>query len=216
MQFNKPYVNSQLGVQDDHYWRMADMSFRHLSGAWQHYKNKAHHTWIKDINNDHPEFGRSEYLKSLHEFGLLESEEYTQSMGSVLFSHVWILSAANYFRLACKIKTKRSESWNTQRIITKTGSPQSVAEELELPAHVVEYGKELHGMRNTIMHLVEGDPKTSPIHTLDFKAAYIYAKATWIVYCALLRNYGIRPDRGSWRIQTSRYSLPNNLAECDE
>lgn len=62
MQIGKPYGNSLLGVQDDHYWRMADMAFRHLSGAWQHYKNKTQYSWIKDIDNDSPEFGSSEYL----------------------------------------------------------------------------------------------------------------------------------------------------------
>ena len=216
MQTNKPYGNSQLGVQDDHYWRMADMSFRHLAGAWQHYNNKSKHLWIKSIDNDNPEFGHSEHLKSLRELGLCESEEYTQAIGSVLFSHVWLLSAANYFRLSCKLKTNRSESWNIKKVITKTGSPQLVAEELGLPSCVVELGKEIHSMRNTIMHLVENDPKTSPIHTLDFTTAYIYSKTTWIIYCALLRNYGISPNRGSWRIQTSRYALPHNLAECNE
>lgn len=134
----------------------------------------------------------------------------------MLFSHVWILSAGNYFRLSCKLKTKLSEGWNTNKVIVRTGSPQLVAKDLGLPSRVIDLGSEIHGMRNTIMHLVEDDPKTSPIHTLDFKAAYVYSKATWIIYCALLRNYGVRPDRGSWRLQTSRYGLPHNLAECNE
>ena len=216
MQINKPYGNSQLGIQDDHYWRMADMSFRHLSGAWQNYKNKSEHSWIKGIDNDSPQYGRSEHVKSMHEFALFESEEYTQAIGSVLFSHVWILSAANYFRLSYKLKIKHIENLNVRKVITRTGSPKLLAVDLGLPTRVIELGEELHGLRNTIMHLVEGDPKTSPIHKLDFNAAYIYSKVTWIIYCALLRNYGIRPDHGSWKIQTSNYSLPNKIAECNE
>ncbi|MBF0353201.1 MAG: hypothetical protein HQM11_19375 [SAR324 cluster bacterium] len=211
MQFYKPPDYLPLGVQDDHYRRMADISFRHLSGAWENYKNKTNHIWIRDVKNDDPRYGNYEYLNSLTKLGIYESEEYTQAMAATLFTHVWILSAANYYRLSCKLKFPRNMPWLDKKVITNVGSPQQIAIELGLPAHVIEYQKNLHGMRNTLMHLVEGDPKTSAIHTLDFKSAYFYAKSTWVVFCALLRHYGMRPDRGSWRIQTKRYLLPENF-----
>jgi len=196
MKFSKPPDYLPLGVQDDHYRRMADISYRHLSGAWENHKSKEKHTWIQGVSNDDPRYGKAEYMESLYYFGIYESEEYTQAMAATLFTHVWILSAANYYRLSCKLQFPKGKPWLGKRVITKVSSPQLIAMELGLPEHIVEYQKGLHGMRNTLMHLIEGDPKSSEIHTLDFKSSFLFAKSSWVVFCALLRHYGLRPQIG--------------------
>lgn len=216
MQFHKPSAHVPLDTQDDHNRRMADISFRHLYGAWNNYSKKQEHKWIKSINNEDPKFGRSEYLTSHTQYNAFESEEYTQAMASTLFSHVWLLSVANYYRLSCKTKSSGNNYFICSNVIEKTNTPHQIASQLNLPNNVITCAENLHNMRNTIMHLVEGDKKTAPIGSLDFKAAYMFSKTTWVIFCALLRNYGIKPDRGSWRIQTNIYSLPSNLTKLNQ
>ena len=195
-----------LSIQDDHSRRMTDISFRHLNGAWKNHNNKQEHIWIKGISNDDSRFGKSEYMISHGKLMVFESEEYTQALATTLFSHVWLLSAANYYRQYSKIKFPEKTE-----VLKDTSSPQSIATQLCLPTSIIECAAELHGMRNTIMHLVENDKKTAPITTIDFKYAYHIAKVTWVIFSALLRNYGIKPDLGSWRTQTKIYSLPHTL-----
>jgi len=211
MQFHKPSIHAPLDTQDDHNRRMADISFRHLTGAWENHNKKQQHKWVKNITNEDPAWGKGEYLTSRTHFNAYESEEYTQAMASTIFSHVWLLSVANYYRLSCNNSSTKGNYLKCESIINKTSTPQAIATELNLPKNIISYAEKLHNMRNTIMHLVEGDKKTAPITSLDFKSAYMFSKATWVIFCAILRNYGIRPDRGSWRIQTNLYSLPHNL-----
>jgi len=195
-----------LEIQDDHSRRMTDIAFRHLYGAYNNYLQKQDHLWVKEVSNDDSRFGKSEYMLSRNNLNILESEEYTQSIAATLFSHIWLLSAANYYR----------QHYKNNTTIKNTSSPQDIAVQLNLHKTVISYAEEMHYIRNTIAHLVESDKKkTSQITDLDFKAAYKYTKVTWVIFCAILRNYGLRPDLGSWGIQTSLYSLPRTIV-CNE
>ncbi len=129
-----------------------------------------------------------------------------------MFSHVWVLSAANYYRLALKggkIDPGKVPVNNTQ-------SPPGIAASLSLPRGVREEAERLHGLRNTLMHLVEDDKKTEPIDVVDFRAAHAMASCAWKIYCEVLLNYGVKPDADNWKIQTSRYSLPASLQDADD
>ncbi len=204
----KPAMYGGLLLQSDHYHRVADLCFRHLAGASARYNDRQNHAWILKITNDDPEYGRSRYLKSLAIYQFNQSEEYSQSIATVLFAHIWLLSAANYYRLSCKHKIPHDAPWLGCDPIEKTFSPQHIAQELKLPEFVVQQAEIIHRMRNTITHLVETDKKTEPIDKLDFPMAFRLVKTTWIIYLALLRHYGVKPDPGSWVIQTKKYELP--------
>ncbi|WP_185234342.1 hypothetical protein [Teredinibacter franksiae] len=167
---------------------------------------KAPHAWHRGVGNDDNRFGRSEYMIARREFSFHESEEYTQSIASIIFSHVWILSAANYFRQKQKVK-----GGNKEYRVTATHSPDRLASQLKLPEVVIESARQLHNMRNSIMHLIESDPRSEDILEVGFEDAYTYAKTVWVINNALLRENGIRPDKGNWRIQVGFYSLPATL-----
>jgi len=198
-------------LQDDHYQRVADLAFRHLAGAGDRCLERRKHEWIKTVPNDDPRYGREEYLNALGKYQFNSSEEYTQALAAVLFTHIWLLSAANYYRLSIRHQKPNGAPWLGRTPIAGTDKPQRIAEELKLPKRIVACAEFLHYIRNTISHLVETDPKTVRIDELDFPLAYELVKCTWVIYCALLRHYGLRPDRGSWLIQTRRYNLPCRL-----
>jgi len=202
MQLGKPPNPGNLLLQDDHVRRMADISFRHLAESWKNYQEKQKYIWVREIDRDDHRWGKKEYLTAGVYFDSAESEEHTHAMGATVFSHVWLLSAANYYRLSNKGSDK-------DNILHGTDNPEKIAKELELPQHIQTMAKTLHLTRNTIMHLVELTPKTEPIHNLNFPTALLFAKLTWTIYCKLLRKYGVRPDVGSWRIQASKYELPH-------
>ncbi len=129
-----------------------------------------------------------------------------------MFSHAWLFSAANYYRLALKlgkIKPGKVE-------VTNTESPVVIASSLSLPGNILEEAKLLHGYRNTLMHLVEDDRRTADIGVLDFRAAYAMASCAWKIFCGVLLNYYVKPDTDNWKIQTSRYSLPASLQDADD
>lgn len=207
----KPHLGGSLMLQDDHYRRVADLAFRHLAGAGDRFMERRKHEWIKTVPNDDPRYGRAEYLKALGENQFNSSEEYTQALAAVLFTHIWLLSAANYYRLSVKHQKPSGAPWLNCNPIAGTDKPQVIAKALKLPQRIVACAESLHYIRNTISHLVETDPKTERIDDLDFPFAYSLVKCTWVIYCALLRHYGLRPDRGSWAIQARRYNLPFRL-----
>jgi hypothetical protein len=186
---------------------MADICFRHLYEAYENSQKKQPHGWIKGISNEDLRFGRSDYLESLNKHSRFESEEFTHSLGASVFSHVWLLSAANYYKIG-KI--------NDVKPITGTQNPQSIAKSLNLPEFICTYAKELHDIRNAAMHFIETKPTHTIINSLNFEIAYKYVKTTWVIYCALLRYYKRPPDRGSWTLQTRRYSLPRTLKKCSD
>lgn len=209
----KPFLGGSLMLQDDHYRRVADLAFRHLAGAAERFSERRKHEWIKGVPNDDPRFGREQYLKASGEYQFNTSEEYSQALASMLFTHIWLLSAANYYRLSVKHNTPSGAPWLTRTPIEGTDKPQVIAKALNLPQRVITAAESLHYIRNTITHLVETSSQTIRIDELDFSYAYSLSKCTWVIYCALLRHYGRRPDWGSWGIQAARYGLPRRLAK---
>lgn len=203
-----------LLLQDDHYRRINDLCFRHLSGAWDRYREQIPHHWIANVSNDDPDFGNAKHLESLAAQGSLQSEEYSQSIASSLFAHVWLLSAANYFRLAVKLKNRSDEDLHDKEPIERTNSPKLIAEDLGLSADLRGLAEDLHKARNTIVHLIEDKKDAYPLGDLGFEQAYRFAEGTWEIYCALIEHYGRRPDENHWKIQTDRYSLPNSLTDA--
>ena len=201
-------------LQDDHYRRVADLAFRHLAGAAERFSERRKHEWIKGVTSDDPRFGRDEYLNASEADLLKASEEYSHVLAAMLFTHIWLLSAANYYRLSVKHRIPIGAPWLTKPPIKKTDDPQIIALALKLPQRVITAAESLHRIRNTIVHLVETSSQTIRIDNLYFPSAYSLLKCTWVIYCALLRHYGISPDRGSWGIQAARYGLPRSLAKC--
>lgn len=199
---------ARLILQDDHYRRVADLCFRHLQGTFEHFTARQQHEWIRGVSNSDPEYGRKRYLDALTDREHHQSEEYSHAIASVLFAHIWLLSAANYYRLSCKHKTPYDAPWLSTKPIKGTSSPALIAKELRLHALVIQQAEILHDMRNTIAHLVEDDRKTALMKDLDFPTAFRLVEAVWTIYIALLRYYGVHADTGSWAIQTKRYGLP--------
>lgn len=201
-----------LGLQDDHYWRMADICFRHLAGAHQSYQETLPHLWIRKVKNNNPKFGRSEYLDSLSRLGIHESEEYTQSLASVIFCHVWVLSTANYYRLSVKQGKLTKEEIGGRAEIKTVHSLDEIARQLSLPEDVIATAKELRDARSTILHLVTSKKDSFPINEIGFRKTYQFAHCAWQIYIALLDYYGRPKDEDSWTIQTGRFNLPSEIA----
>ena len=203
-----------LLLQDDHYRRINDICFRHLAGAWANYLEQIPHEWIDNVSNDHPDYGNAKYLQSLSQRGSHQSEEYSHSIAATLFSHVWLLSAANYFRLAIKLKNNADKDLHDTVAIEKVGSPFQIASELNLSDDLCKVANDLHTARNTIAHLIEDRKDAYPLADLGFEQAYRFTETTWEVYCALLLHYGRPPDDDHWNIQTDRYQLPKSLNDA--
>ncbi|HLM82168.1 MAG TPA: hypothetical protein VK302_16315 [Terriglobales bacterium] len=204
----KPPMKGILVLQDDHYRRLADLCFRHLQGTFNHFTVRRQHEWIRSISNSDPKYGTAPYLDALMKRDLSQSEEYSHAIASVLFAHIWLLSAANYYRLSCKYKTPHDAPWLSIKPIEKTSSPALIAKELNLDAIVIQQAEILHDMRNTIAHLNETHPTTAPMKDLDFPTAFRLVESVWTIYIALLHHYGVQADTDSWVIQTNRYGLP--------
>jgi len=179
-----------------------------LKGAFDSFTDCQQYEWIRAVPNSDPEYGGARYLHAVTRLGNHRSEEYSQALASVLFAHIWLLSAANYFRLSCKHKIPPDAPWLSIKPIEKTSSPDLIAKELKLHACVIRQAEILHAMRNTITHLVETDRKTAPIEELDFPTAFRLVKAVWVIYIALLRHYGVQADAGRWASQTKKHGLP--------
>ncbi len=203
-----------LLLQDDHYRRINDLCFRHLSGAWSNYLHQIPHNWIDNVSNEDPGYGNAEYLKSLSDRGFLQSEEYSQSIASALFAHIWLLSAANYYRLAIKLKNRADKDLHDKQPIERTHSPTRIAEDLGLSDDLCELAEELHNARNTITHLIEDNRDAYPLSDLGFEQAYMFVEGSWKIYCALIDHYGRSPDHNHWKLQTDRYGLPNSLTDA--
>ncbi len=212
MILSKPAFYPNLTLQDDHFRRFADLAFRHLQGAWEHHQGVAMHSRLARIENSDPRYGRAEHLESGTAYNYHQSEEYSHSCASILFSHVWVLSAANYYRLA--LKRGKIEPGTVE--VNQTQTPKAVAESLDLADDVLEEADRLHDYRNTLMHLVEDDKKTADIGVLDFRAAHAMASCAWKIFCGVLLNYDVPPDADNWKIQTSQYSLPASLQDADD
>ena len=207
----KPHMpKGTLQLQDDHYWRVNDICFRHLAGSYEHYQMQLPHRWIKGVKNDDPRFGRSEYMKSRSILGPAESEEYTHAIASTLFAHVWVLSAANYFRLAIKTKKRSEESIHDITPI-KSGSPREVAQKLGMSEDIYDLTTDLKCARDTIVHMIEDDGRMYPLDELGFEQAYRFVQCSWDIYIALLKYYGRTPDEGHWEIQTRNHGLPSSI-----
>ncbi|QEP43016.1 hypothetical protein D5085_07740 [Ectothiorhodospiraceae bacterium BW-2] len=206
--------SSPLSLQDDHNRRMCDIAYRHLQGCHENYRSKVEHQWFQKVPSDSAEWGKCEFMQARKAFMFHESEEYTQALASILFSHIWIISVTNYYRLLCK-GNKTRERVGCGQSLSGTDKIHSIAKQLELPQFVVDYAEELHRYRNTITHLVEGDKKTAPIANADFIVAYRYAKTAWVIFGALLRRYGMRPDLGGWRRWTASYGLPPSMGAAE-
>ena len=209
MRLVKPSFAPFLSLQDDHYRRFADLSFRHLGGAWENHQAVEACRDLACIQNTDARFGHSEHLSFLGRYQAHLSEEYSQASVSVLLSHTWLLSAANYFRLSAKHVNKQAIK------LSRTDTPKVIAEALDVQ-NLNGAPDRLHGYRNTLMHLVENDPKTKDIGAIDFIVAYEMAKCVWDIYCAVLVNYQLVPDDGSWEIQTKRYGLPSSVDKVKE
>ncbi len=207
----KPSLAGFLQLQDDHYTRLCDLCFRHLAGAFEHNRVVLANQSYACISNDDVRYGRSEHLSILNNYRFAQSEEYSQAIGATIFAHVWLLSAANYYRLSCKHRHPTNAPWLDIDPIARTHHPQLVAEDLTLPQSLVELAGQLHEVRNTLVHLVETDPKTAPVGNLDFAHAYYLVKGAWIIYIALLRHYRPNVTPGSWGIQARCYGLPRSL-----
>ena len=211
MIFFKPSFSTPLSLQDDHYWRVADICFRHLKGAYDNYKHASSYEWHRKIENNDPQWGKSQWMHARKKYGIFESEEYTQAMAAVLFAHIWLLSAANYYRQSVKIIDK-SNVINSKIDPISCSTPLKISEQLNMPPLLNSYLEKLHGLKNTITHLVENDPKTENIGDLSFPQAFKLIKATWIVYIELLKHYGKNPDVNSWLIMIKKYDLPRSLS----
>ncbi|MGO9084579.1 MAG: hypothetical protein ACLQBK_05070 [Candidatus Sulfotelmatobacter sp.] len=205
---NKPALAGGLILQDDHYRRVADLCFRHLRGTFERFTARREHEWVRGVSNSDPEYGTERYSLALAYLQVHQSEEYSHAIASVLFAHIWLLSAANYYRLSCKLKTPSDVPWLSIEPIKETYSPASIAKELKLDATVIQQAETLHDMRNTIAHLNETHPTTAPMKDLDFPMAFRLVEAVWMIFIALLQHYGVQADTDSWAIQTSRYGLP--------
>lgn len=191
---------------------MADICFRHLEGAHENYQKIAPHLWIQKVNDDDPEFGRFDYLSSLSKLGIHESEEYTHSLAAVVFCHVWVLSTANYYRLALKQGTLTKEKTGGQAGIKTVHTLEEIARQLNLSPNIIATAKELKQARNTILHLVTSKNDSFPINEIGFQKAYQFAQCAWEIYIALLEYYGHTVGEGSWIIQTGRFNLPSEFA----
>lgn len=207
----KSSLTGFLELQDDHYTRLCDLCFRHLAGAFEQSRVVLANKSYACISNDDDRYGRSEHLKILSGYRFSQSEEYSQAIGASIFAHVWLLSAANYYRLSCKHRHPADAPWLDIAPIARTHHPQLIAEDLRLHRSLVELAGQLHEVRNTLVHLVETDPKTAPVGNLNFAHAYNLVKGAWIIYIALLRHYRLNVTPGSWGIQTRRYGLPRSL-----
>lgn len=203
-------------LQDDHYFRICELSFQHLQASFESAEAGKPHAWVKNVKNDDPRFGRIEYLQSFGMYQKNVSNEYSHAIATLLFTHIWLLSAANYYRLSVKHRQPRDALWLSCTPITETDSPHGLARALKLPARVVDCAETLHRIRNTVCHLVETDKKTERIDEIEFAQAYMHAKNAWTIYNALLRHHKQRPDLGSWSIQTSRYGLPRRLHHAQQ
>lgn len=213
MIFNKPPFEPDLALQDDHFRRFADLAFRHLQGAWDHHQGAARHSRLARIDNSDPRFGRSEHVNASTEYGGHQSEEYTHSCASIIFSLVWVVSAANYYIRAAK---GRPIEPGKRELETGRGKAATVAQSLGLSGDVLEGARRLDWYRSKLLHLCEDDEKKTAIGTLDFRAAYEMAFCAWEIFCGVLLNYDVQPDADSWKIQTSRYSLPASLQDVDD
>lgn len=205
----KPAMAGRLILQDDHYRRVADLCFRHLQGTFERFTAGQQHEWIRGVSNSDPEYGTARYALASAYLQVHESEEYSHAIASVLFAHIWLLSAANYYRLSCKHKTPPDAPWLSIKPIEGTSSPALIAKELKLHALVIQQAETRHDMRNTIAHLNETDPKTALMKDLDFPTAFRLVEAVWTIYIALLGHYGVQADTDNWAIETSRYGLPS-------
>lgn len=198
--FNKPVAGAgNLETQDDHYWRLCEISFRHLQSAYVSRQNQSEHEWVVGISNDDPLFGRSDYLHSITQLGVAKSSEYTHSLAAIVFSPAWMLSAANYY---CQT--------NETVIGSKFEGLNALAKSLGLSKTEKKKISALRTRRNEILHLyqqTDGDE----LANLDFYEAYSYVKSVWFMYESLLRKFGIQPDQGAWKIQTNKYSLPESM-----
>ena len=208
----KPHMElGSLDIQDDHYWRMADICFRHLAGAYENYRKTLPHLWMRKVKYDDPKFGKAEYMASHSSLGTAESEEYTQSLAAVTFCHVWILSTANYFRLSVIQGKLSAEEMGGRAKITTVHSLDEIARKLDLSEEDVATAAEMKNARNTILHLVTSKRDSFPINEIGFPKAYEFACCAWKMFIALLEYYGRVPDEGSWAIQTGRYNLPSEF-----
>jgi hypothetical protein len=212
--FSKPHMEiGSLDLQDDHYWRMADICFRHLAGAHDNYQKTLPHLWVRKVKNDDPKFGRPEYMASRSRLGVDESEEYTQSLAAVVFCHVWVISTANYYRLSVTQGKLTAEEMGGRDKITTVHSFDEIARKLDLPEGVIATAAEVRDARNTILHLVTSKSDSFPINEIGFSKAYEFVHCGWKIYIALLEYYGRVPDEGSWAIQTSRFNLPSGFSQ---
>jgi len=199
VQLYKPYMpdGSEI-LQDDHYRRLNDLTFRHLCGAHEKHEEKSNYEWIKDISQDDNRYGNSEYLRALGEFSVAESEEYTQSLATVVFAQAWLVSAANYYRSKGNLKAGR----------VFTGVPE-LASNLQVESELKKRAEELKELRNAILHL--SDNNKVGLSNLGFPEAYRMVKTSWDLYCKILERAKTPPDDGHWKIQTSRYGLPSEV-----
>ena len=190
-----------LQVQDDHFWRLADICFRHLSSAFQYREEQSPHKWIVEVSNDDVRFGRSDYMKSRSALNWAQSQEYTHAIAATVFAQAWILSAANFY---CQS--------NPNVLGKQFKSPEQLSKALGAPSSLRHRAKDLRELRNKALHLYEGEDG-GDLADLDCTSAFRHVETTWLVYEALLRKFGVTPDHGAWEIQMSRYGLPANLDE---
>jgi len=202
--FYRPSGQSGGILQQDHYYRFADLCFRHLKGAYDQHNEVKQHMWIKSIDNDNPRYGREEYLRAMTSLNFAESEEFTQSLAALAFNHVWLLSSANFYRQ----EHIRQKPINQNVVLPARHCKNPIEIAKVVCPELTDDMKDLHDMRNTIMHFVDSDKKTRPLTEVNFDYAYNITKSVWTVYCALLCLYGLQPDSDSWKIQTQRYELP--------
>jgi hypothetical protein len=209
--FRRPPNSPPLSLQDDHYRRTGDLAFRHLAAAFNHYQNRTAMEPIRTLTSEHPDYGRDAHVQGVVDYGQYSSEEYSHCLAAVLLTHIWLLSAANFFRLSARPGVDGALRVRPKIDLQSTDKVDKIARELQLPRRVVDCANRLELMRNTIAHLVEPDRRTQRIDQLNFEIALAFTKCSWLIYCALMRNYGALPDRGSWLIQVNRYGLPGKV-----
>ena len=199
----KPCLDDPSNLQDDHSMRTTDICFRHLEGAYSWNKKKEDNSWWLNITNDDPCWGGSEFMVARRNYLRAQSEEYTQSIAATIFAHVWILSAANEYH----------SKYQDDPILKRTDCPIIISESLNLPKRIVELATTLKNTRNALMHLVANSKKHQEqrVQDLDFKQAYYFVKGTWVIFNSLIRQYGHRPDRNNWIMQSSKYYLPRTV-----